>query len=449
MAWAWEAMWCGVAFVATWLFRLLVMRGYEQLSTVVDRLFPDTLPRTTAEWLDDLARDHQLTVQTLMIPDAAALMLDPDPEAALSASASEGVRWAQQAENSYVRGEGLILLQREVFFGRDPGFWTVGAHELGHAWSSQRFPRWASAHALVAVMRPQLVIVASGLMAVNILYGEALISHAAILAWALVGALLTLEVAEEALASRFATRAIDRAAELSPGMRRWCRFKLRGALMTYAAELVVIAVVLALSPFWTRALATLPRPHTLQPWLGQSWPLWGVLVAALGAHALLTLATIARPHSALNAWRTRLSLHRLVTLWGLVYLCWAMRPDAPFRLAVALAIAVAAGQLIEQAHRLTLRLLGPLIAWPFVTLSGLVDHSVMAHGRHANLDRPSLAPARVRAELARFHQHVHTTMLTRLTTAVHAPITRAHGTIDLLATPLVLLLGAEVARAAW
>lgn len=446
MAWAWEAMWCAVAFGATWAFRLLVMRGYEQLSTVIDRLFPDTLPRTTAEWLDTLTAQHHLDAKTLMIPDAAALMLDPEH---LAEHAQPGLIWAQQAENSYVRGEGLILLQREVFFGRDPGFWTVGAHELGHAWTAQRHPLWARAHALAAVSRPLATLVASGLIGVNALYGEALISTAAIITWAIVGALLLMELVEEALASRFAARAIEAAAELSPGMRRWCRFKLRGALMTYGAELVVVAVILALSPFWTHTIEAIPRPGLSGPWLGQSWPLWGLLVGALGAHALLVLATIARPHSALSRLRARLRPHRFVALWGLVYLCWGLRPDSPFRLAVALAIAPAIGLILEQLHRLVLRVFGPLIALPVVALSGLVDHSVLAHGRHANLDRPSLAPARVRAELDRFRQHVHAAMLDRIATAVHTPVTRATGAVELLALPLVVLMGGEVVRAAW
>lgn len=247
---------------------LVAASAHQVVAASLDRRFPDDLLLTAGEWLQG-----QLTHRKL---DDVGVIIAP--------SGGQPDAW--------VPGARLVSLSPGTWFKRDPSFWAVAAHELGHVIVHRAHPVLAPLFAASRGLSLALAWLAQWLLVADLALADPLVLDVALVA--LVGSLVASVgvLFDEALASVTAVRVLDEDARLTPRQLSGARIVLASAFGTYIAGAigtVVLAVAFNLlrSTVLGSPLAIAPGPATT-PWV--MGPLTGLLLG----HAWLVLRRATR-----------------------------------------------------------------------------------------------------------------------------------------------------------
>lgn len=285
------------------LLGVLVSQGYRRIRNHLDARWPDDLPRTAAEWLIEALAARGLTdAVQVAVTDAGGI------------------------GDAYWPNRQWIQLRRRTAYKRDPGFWAIAAHELGHALTLRRAP-------VLGVLFPAFRLggMLAGLASVLLLANLFLVStDVTALAYGalVVGLALSAGVlVDEALASRTALGLLAADERLQPGHLRAARLHLGAAFATYVAGFAGSLVLLVAWDVVSGLLATLEPPA---PLAAPSWTWWVALV--LGVRGVIGVGVV------LAGKRTGVQLFPLGLLVALLWGVWRV-PE----LAVPVAVACVAG----------------------------------------------------------------------------------------------------------
>jgi len=105
-----------VLFILAWPMVSLVAAGlFNLIKIALDRLFPDTLPHGVLPYVRELLKQHDLleTVKVLKGPPMF---------------------------NAFFPIGNAVILDRTILERKDPFFWAIGAHEVGHVLFYHRHP---------------------------------------------------------------------------------------------------------------------------------------------------------------------------------------------------------------------------------------------------------------------------------------------------------------------
>ena len=175
---------------------------------LLDRWIADDLPLTAGEWLE-----HQLRARGL--------------DGRLRVVTSEA------RTNGYAPWERVIHLSETTYFKRDPLYWAIAAHELGHARFELDHPRAARA-VRAKWPRKLATAVGFGLLFGNILFARHDADRVAFACLAAALALSVLPLVEEAVASTYAFAALRASKALTRGHVASALVLLIAAFLTYA-----------------------------------------------------------------------------------------------------------------------------------------------------------------------------------------------------------------------
>ena len=246
---------------------------YLYISGWLDRRFPDNLPVHAGGWVKEEIQKRGLSGVLRVIPLAGG-----------AKSKVTDAFWPSAAR---------ITLKAETYFKKDPGFWAIAAHELGHALIHQR--RILSLLFLLSRLGYKLLGgLGSTLLLVNLLYGSAEIS-----AWALSlirGGLWLFGVVllEELLASGWALSMLRAEARLTRGQWWGACMALAAAFLTYLGELVGQVIVLAQSDFFVGYFATYKGFVAAPALSGFTWIVVLLLLVALVLRGLALLLNLSK-----------------------------------------------------------------------------------------------------------------------------------------------------------
>lgn len=184
--------------------------AFAVVKSRLDHAIPDELPRTAGEWLK---------AQLLEGPEAAT-------RAVVHTARGPG-------GDAYLPVMRLITLTDETHFKRDPVYWAIAAHELGHARLKERHPIVAALLASARFPKWALATFGIALIAGNVLYGLPGVTELAFDLLLAALALDALTLVDEAAASVTALRLLSRTPELGPRHVRAARLTLLFAFLTY------------------------------------------------------------------------------------------------------------------------------------------------------------------------------------------------------------------------
>jgi Zn-dependent membrane protease YugP len=189
----------------------------------LDHKFPDELPRTAGEWLEEMLERNGLSreVRAVAVEGDGILSID-----------------------GYNPREGVIQLTAETYFKKDPIYWGIAGHEFGHALFRRRH-RWLSAlFSLVGWIKWALATFGLAIIVGNVLYGMPQVTSMAY--YCLIGALIldVFVLVDEAIASALADKLLQREGVLTPAHLRGARLFLFAAFMTYFSAFASHAILL-------------------------------------------------------------------------------------------------------------------------------------------------------------------------------------------------------------
>lgn len=244
------------------ILMVLVTSAYKRIKKRIDRTLPDDMPLGSGEWLlAEIARRK------------LALRVVVDPR-----SGDEG--------DSFYPAAKTLVLSREVYGKRDPSFWAVAAHELGHALVYTRSPFLRALFFSARVGVSTLPQAGALLLLGNVLYGFPLIDAAAfaLLKWSLVAHVVVL--IDEATASIVARRILAADPRVSPRALTLALTRLAAAFSTYAAAFVGQAILVWRSDWIIARIEREPHDVTGAP-LGS-----GAIAFILGTGLLVVVLAI-------------------------------------------------------------------------------------------------------------------------------------------------------------
>ena len=261
-----------VALSLPFVLSTVATSAFFLAARVRERRRPDTLPLSTGEWVAE---------------QIEALGLTGEVEVGLSPTG--GNVDAYWPESRY------LGLNRKTFNRRDPAFWAIGAHELGHALTLRRHA--ALQHGLPAARAVVIVFerLAIAILLVNIALGwtPGLWLAAAAIGISLVANVVV--VADEGFASLQAWRILRSDARLDAGDHRVVASSLVAAFVSYLGAVVGRIVLLGAFPWLVGLYATVDGPP---PPDAPTWWLVGMvfaLTALLGKRAVQLILRAVKP----------------------------------------------------------------------------------------------------------------------------------------------------------
>lgn len=297
-----------------WIASRVAHIMFARTKSRLDHATPDTLPETAGQWLERKLAALELGVQAIVTNDRSKLSLD-----------------------AFHPAERTIQLTEDVYFKRDPAYWAIAAHELGHARFRLGRPRLSSAFDWCRRIEWVLVSVGLALGLGNMLYGLAHVTDAAFVILAVALGLHIAKIVNEMIASALAFAALEHEAHLTRAHLRTVRVVLFLALSTYLASFVGYALLLKAWPLVEANTTHAPLVlGTLTTFGGVMAIVWSVVVAisALGRFAKSTTRRWWPPMQFVFAVTQVLML---VALPSLLWLLWDARPEPAFALCVMLA----------------------------------------------------------------------------------------------------------------
>lgn len=345
------------------ILRVVISSAYRLAKRRLDRAHPDDLPLHAGQWLEEEVERRGIDVRVLV-----------------SSTNEEGV-------DAFLPSAGSVLLSHQTYYKKDPSFWAVAAHELGHVLTYRRASWVPVVLEGARIVGISAASVANAMILANIMFASAAINR---LAFALASAGLVMFVVvllDELAASIVAVGILRRDARVDARGMRGARAALAAAFMTYLGGFAGHGLLV-----WERdfAVAKIEHDRHFVPaaHLGTAWL---VLSAALSLPVMLLawreIRLALRPRQAdtmeeakrLEGWRALREIVRGALTLGLVAIVWAQ----PFGLAFAIACVLAV-----LASRKTLALLTSpvlwLLKWPLalVLLLGLVPPLVVLVAVH-------------------------------------------------------------------
>jgi Zn-dependent membrane protease YugP len=232
----------------------------------LDHRFPDDLPRTAGEWLEEKLEQNGLSREVRAV-----------------AVAGEGIL----SIDGYNPREGVIQLTAETYFKKDPIYWGIAGHELGHALFRRRHRLLSALFSLAGWIKWALATFGLAIIVGNVLYGLPQVTSIAY--YCLIGALIldVFVLVDEAMASALADKLLQRDGVLTPAHLRGARLFLFAAFMTYFSAFASHAILLTQ---WERLVELIGQgrfaqvAEPLQGWrsgLMVIISIWGLMVAAL------------------------------------------------------------------------------------------------------------------------------------------------------------------------
>jgi Zn-dependent membrane protease YugP len=296
-----------------WIATRLAHLAYARTNSRLDHETPDLLPETAGRWLERQIVALGLRVRSIVTDSRA-----------------------RRSTNAFHPEERTIMLTEEVYFKRDPVYWAVAAHELGHAQFRIGWPRMTALFAWCRTVETLLVSLGLALGLGNMPLGVAHVTDLAFVLLAVALVLHLVEIVEEMIASAIAFAALRRETTLTPAYLRNGRVVLALALSTYLASFVGHAVLLGA---WSLvegntthgpvALSTLTTFGTAMAIL------WSVVV---GVNALaLAFDVRGRSGKLVNATVWVAALATILASPSLLWLVWDARSGAGFAVCVMLA----------------------------------------------------------------------------------------------------------------
>jgi Zn-dependent membrane protease YugP len=355
------------------LIALLTRLGYFVARAALDRAVPDDLPIDAGTWAAQQAARTGLAVDVV----------------------------AGGGEGSYDPLRRIVVLSPETFQKRDPSFWAIAAHELGHAQLHRRAPGCYWLLAAVRVGGAALGSLSTAFLIGTLVCGVALapIARALLVVAVVADAVVLLE---ELDASRRARRMLATAAAgaapsatiLTGGavaLVPASRLSLLSALATYAAALVVRAVPLV---GWSLVLEAARRRQVTAASPGGLAALAAAILALL-----LVVSVVVAIVAFLRGRGARVGHFDLVVsvaACAFLALVWRQRVDLDYQVACVLAGFSAMGViigvlliilvLVRLALSLVARvLLGPLLPRLVERLRGLTRGERLLVDRRARL----------------------------------------------------------------
>lgn len=314
-------IWGWYLFIATLqlVVMMLVRRAYKSAKNWLDREFPDDMPMTTGEWVREEVRRRNL---------------DSDIDVVVSEGDDEGEGGA------YSPAGQVIELGAKTFFKKDPTFWAIGAHELGHALMHHRFKLVASLLLQSRVLEGQLTSFGVVCLLTNIAFGSPELTQLAY--WLIVGGVVctALELIDEAGASTLALRMLGRDHRLN--RRQWVGVlvTLSSAFATYLGSFIAKLILLIEFDSLIRMLEDHVNYQPGSPLAGWQLSIVGVLSIGLALVALISLARMIWPGQLSTTDMriiTRIKLANSVMLIPLVLFIWDQSEIAYWAIWVALA----------------------------------------------------------------------------------------------------------------
>lgn len=210
-----------VLFVfAGWLLRTLVTQLYLAVKRWVDRVIPDNLDVGAGAWLRSAIHTRNMNVRLFVEP-----------------TKSDDI-------DAFYPSARVVRLSQEVYFKRDPSFWAVAAHELGHAivWGKSRLIGVPLSAA--RFFGGTLTSLGGFLIFANILYGLPAVSTFAFDVYIVGTGLFVFTLADEAAASILAMRMLRADGRIDAHGLRGALFRLVAAYLTYvgafAGQIVLV-----------------------------------------------------------------------------------------------------------------------------------------------------------------------------------------------------------------
>ncbi len=305
-----------------WIASKVAHTLYMRAKSRLDHATPDTLPETAGQWLERKVAVLGLGVRSIVTDDRAKF-----------------------SRNAYHIDELKIQLTEDVYFKRDPAFWAIAAHELGHARFRIGQPRLARMIFWLARVEAMLVSLGLALGLGNMLYGLPHVTNVAFVLLAVALGLHVVTIVEEMIASAFAFDALKREAHLTPAHLRNVRVVLFLALMTYLASFAGHAMLLAAWSIVESNTTQVPVVvSTLTTFGAVLVVVWSVIAAMSGVSQLLDLASWSRWPTVRFAFILA-DAASIVALPSLLWLLWDVRAEPAYAWCVMLA-AVAAIRMI-------------------------------------------------------------------------------------------------------
>jgi len=265
---------------------------------VLDHDVPDDLPMTAGEWLADELRLYGLAERIRIVV----------------------TNHVTSSQDAFHVQRGVIQLTEETNFKRDPVYWAIAAHELGHARFRLDHPASIPLSITAQLAKLFLVRFGLGLALGNTLFAIPLATQLAHWMFGVALALHVFELGDEIVASTFAMRMLRADTALLGSHIRAARSVLIAAFLTYL--LPFVGYVVMFSQWWIveRLTATPRMPSggvTTLGLVGAAFASLYVLVFAL-AH----LAAAARRPRLLNLQAALLSISWAICVVAVILLGW-------------------------------------------------------------------------------------------------------------------------------
>jgi Zn-dependent membrane protease YugP len=296
-----------------WIATRVAHLAYTRTNSRLDHATPDVLPETAGLWLERQIVALGLRVRSIVTDSRA-----------------------RRSTNAFHPIERTIMLTQNVYFKRDPVYWAVAAHELGHAQFRIGWPRLTSLFTWCETVETLLVSLGLALGLGNMPYGLPYVTDVAFILLALALALHVLEIVEEMIASAIAFTALRREPTLTPADLRNVRVVLALALSTYLASFVGHAVLLGAWSLIEHNTSHGGVELSTLTTLGHTMAIvWSLVVGVMAVTSVLDIR--GRSSQVVNLTVTVAAVLSMVAIPSLMWLLWDARPGAGFAWCVMLA----------------------------------------------------------------------------------------------------------------
>ena len=249
----------------------------------LDRRIPDDLPLTAGAWIErEIARLGYISLRVIV---------------------------TERSRNWFAPDRRVIHLAATTYCKRDPLYWGVAAHELGHARFAFLHPVLASLFNAILVMRSVLAMVGVGLAFGNVMVAVPMIGHVAFACLVVAVALHLVVLVEEAYASIFAYGLVRRSGVVPPRRMIAVAIVLMLAWNTYLTSVAAYVAMLSRWALVTRAI-------------GGGWiPSAGVTALGYGVAGAATLALVVAVATRVAGHR-RFALTRVIAHVAILWIMW-------------------------------------------------------------------------------------------------------------------------------
>ncbi len=260
-------------FVSHWLILVLFSLAHvfihraavwihNAVARRMDRLHPDDLPETTGHWVRQRIQNDEALHGLRVV-----------------------VTYGSAAIDYFWPSAKLIHLSTSTFFKRDPSYWAVGAHEIGHA----RLHGSLVAGGILLTgfgLASRAIGIAVVFLLTNTLFGTPALTSAAYHLLIIGLASKVVVLLEEATASMLARRMLKADNRLDRWQRRAAYWRLFAAWSTYLADFLGASLIWFFWDLMRQRLAEVTAPNIAGP---LSNP-WFLIVNLLGL--LLSMRTL-------------------------------------------------------------------------------------------------------------------------------------------------------------